>query len=80
MILGKQKDIFSFYKDGKKHDSPNAGHPITAMALVVGVKLGGDTSYFGKIKKKAHFGVGRKNITQNDVLRAINLGKILKNN
>jgi len=80
MILGKQKDIFSFYKDGKKHDSPNAGHPITAMALVVGVKLGGDTSYFGKIKKKAHFGVGRKNITQNDVLATINLGKILKNN
>jgi len=80
MVLGKQKDIFSFYKDGKKHDSPNAGHPITAMALVVGVKLGGDTSYFGKIKKKAHFGIGRKNITQNDVLRAINLGKILKNN
>lgn len=78
MVLGKQKDIFSFYKDGKKHDSPNAGHPITAMALVVGVKLGGDTSYFGKIKKKAHFGVGRKNITQNDVLRAINLGRILK--
>jgi len=80
MILGKQKDIFSFYKDGKKHDSPNAGHPITAMALVVGVKLGGDTSYFGKIKKKAHFGVGRKNITQNDVLATINLGRILKNN
>ncbi|MEA2098718.1 MAG: adenosylcobinamide-phosphate synthase CbiB, partial [Campylobacterota bacterium] len=80
MLLGKQKNIFAFYKDGKKHDSPNAGHPITAMALVVGVKLGGDTSYFGKIKKKAHFGHGRENITQNDVLKSINLGKILKSN
>ena len=67
MILGKQKGIFSFYKDGKKHDSPNAGHPITAMALVVGVKLGGDTSYFGKIKKKASFGVGNSEITKIDL-------------
>ena len=77
MIMGRKKNIFAFYKDGKKHDSPNAGHPITAMALVLGLKLGGDTSYFGKIKKKAHFGIGREHITKNDVLKAINFGKIL---
>ena len=76
MLLGSQKNIFAFYKDGEKHDSPNAGHPITAMALVLGVKLGGDTSYFGKLKKKAHFGAGRERITKDDVLNAINLGKI----
>ncbi len=78
MYISKQKDIFAFYSDGKKHDSPNAGHPITAMALALGVKLGGDTSYFGKVKRKAYFGKGRKNITQNDVKNALNLGKILK--
>lgn len=76
MLVGLKKDIFAFYEDGKKHDSPNAGHPITAMALVLGVKLGGDTSYFGEIKKKAHFGEGRENITQDDVKKALNLGKI----
>ena len=76
MLVGRHKSIFSFYKDGKKHDSPNAGHPITAMALVLGVKLGGDTSYFGKIKKKAHFGRGREIITKEDVKKALNLGKI----
>jgi len=75
MLLGKKKDIFAFYADGKKHDSPNAGHPITAMALVLGVKLGGDTSYFGTIKHKANFGDGRECITQDDVKRAIDLGK-----
>jgi len=78
MILSKQKNIFAFYEDGKKHDSPNAGHPITAMALAIGVKLGGDTSYFGTIKKKAHFGVGREIITQDDVQNALDLGKISK--
>ena len=73
MLLSKQKKIFAFYEDGKKHDSPNAGHPITAMALSLGVKLGGDTYYFGKLKKKAYFGVGRENITQEDVKNALNI-------
>ena len=71
MLLSDQKDIFAFYEDGKKHDSPNAGHPITAMALSIGVKLGGDTSYFGKIKHKAYFGKGRSDIKSEDVTRAL---------
>ena len=73
MIVAKQKNLFAFYKDGKKHDSPNAGHPITAMALAIGVKLGGDTSYFGKMKKKATFGEGKKRINSEDVQRALQL-------
>ena len=73
MILSTHKGIFSFYKDGKKHDSQNAGHPITAMALALGVKLGGDTYYFGKLKKKPYFGEGREEINQEDVKNALNL-------
>lgn len=76
MLVSKQRPLFKFYKDGEKHDSPNAGHPITAMALALGLKLGGDTSYFGKIKHKANFGNGRDNITQLDVINGLNLGKI----
>lgn len=78
MLLTKQKNIFSFYEDGKKHDSPNAGHPITAMALALDVKLGGKTYYFGELKEKAHFGVGRENITSEDVKNALNFTKIKK--
>ena len=73
MLLFRQKKLFAFYKDGKKHDSPNAGHPITAMALSLGVKLGGDTSYFGKVKKKPFFGVGREEIREEDVRRALKI-------
>ena len=73
MIISKNKNIFAFYKDGVKHDSPNAGHPITAMALYLGVKIGGDTSYFGKIKSKACFGNGRKNILASDLVNALSL-------
>ncbi|TAL09004.1 MAG: cobalamin biosynthesis protein CobD [Nitrospirae bacterium] len=34
-------------RDGKKHPSPNSGHPEAAMAGVLGVQLGGITSYEG---------------------------------
>ena len=71
MLVNFQKDVFSFYSMGKKHESPNAGHPITAMAIVLNVKLGGDTKYFGKLKRKASFGYGRDNITDKDVREAL---------
>ena len=73
MLLARKKDIFAFYADGKKHDSPNAGHPITAMALALDIKLGGDTYYFGKLKKKASFGEGREEIVAEDVTRALGI-------
>ena len=71
ILMGSKKSLFSFYNYGKKHDSPNAGHPISAMALVIGVRLGGDTSYFGKIKKKASFGYQRKEILEKDIKKAL---------
>jgi len=75
MIASKQKNIFSFYKDGKKHESPNAGHPITAMALACEIKLGGDTHYFGKLKEKATFGEGKEQIDSYDLNKALEFGK-----
>jgi len=73
MLVFQTKKIFSFYKDGSKHDSPNAGHPITAMAISLGVKLGGDTSYFGKLKHKASFGSGRDTIKDSDLKKALSV-------
>jgi len=61
------------WSQGSKHESPNAGYPISAMALSLGVKLGGDTSYFGKIKLKPFFGGGREIITQKDIQNALAL-------
>jgi adenosylcobinamide-phosphate synthase len=67
MAVAKQKKLFSFYKNGSQHESPNAGHPITAMALTLGIKLGGNTSYFGIVKEKAFFGQGREMITAKEL-------------
>ena len=64
------KKIFSY---GKLHDSPNAGYPISALGFSIGVKLGGDTSYFGKIKQKANYSEGKENISKKDILNSLKL-------
>jgi len=59
------------FRNGKHHPSPNAGYPISAMAHALSIKLGGPTSYFGKVKPKAWFGKGRETITQKDIENAL---------
>ena len=56
MLVNGKARFWRFYQQGRLHDSPNAGHPITAMALNIGCQLGGDTVYFGELKPKAVFG------------------------
>jgi adenosylcobinamide-phosphate synthase len=67
------KALVEFKKYGKKHDSFNAGLPISALALAINVKLGGPTSYFGKLKDKPYFGDGKEIIEKEDVLKALSL-------
>ncbi len=75
LLMPKKRDFFKSLKRvssfAKGHDSPNAGYPISAMALVLGLSLGGDTSYFGQIKAKPYFGDGSKRITTEDIKRAL---------
>ena len=69
--------LASLFAYGKKHESPNAGYPISAMALRLGIRLGGDTSYFGKIKAKPYFGKGRAEIHTRDITQALSLQRSL---
>jgi adenosylcobinamide-phosphate synthase len=77
LFFKSTKALKEFYAFGAKHESPNAGHPISAMALALGIKLGGPTSYFGKIKDKAYFGEGKEDITKEDISKALNFKSIL---
>ena len=70
-LFFSKKAFLEFYKYGKKHESFNAGLPISAYALALNVKLGGPTSYFGKIKNKPFFGDRKENIENSDVLKAL---------
>ena len=43
-------------RDRKKHSSPNSGYPEAAVAGALGVRLGGENSYFGKKSIKPFIG------------------------
>jgi adenosylcobinamide-phosphate synthase len=45
-----------FIRDRLNHSSPNAGHPESVIAGLFGIKLGGDSTYFGKVVRKPSIG------------------------
>jgi adenosylcobinamide-phosphate synthase len=47
------------WRDGRKHDSPNAGYPEAALAGALGVRLGGPSRYFGAVVEKPTLGEAR---------------------
>lgn len=42
--------------DARRHESPNAGFPEAAMAGALGIQLGGDAFYEGRLEKRALLG------------------------
>ncbi|MBL7072816.1 MAG: cobalamin biosynthesis protein CobD [Candidatus Omnitrophica bacterium] len=50
-------------RDGKNHLSPNSGISEAAMAGALGIKVGGESSYFGRIVQKPYIGE-EKNVLQ----------------
>lgn len=77
ILFGKLGQIRQTWRFGALHESPNAGYPIAAVALSLGVALGGPTSYFGTIKPKPYFGEGRREITAEDIQTALSLQRRL---
>lgn len=56
-------------RDGKKHESPNAGRPEAACAGALGVQLGGEATYGGRIVRKPLIG-DAGDVAPADILRA----------
>lgn len=57
-------------RDRKNHKSPNAGYPESAMAGSLGIQLGGDNIYFGKVVEKPKIGDKTREIEAMDILRS----------
>ena len=57
LASGKISRLKSVWAEASKHQSPNAGYPEAALAIILGVKLGGPASYGGIIKEKAYIGI-----------------------
>lgn len=61
--------------DGARHPSPNAGRPEAATAGVLGVALGGENVYHGRVERRPVMGVGGRAPRADDVRRAVVLGR-----
>lgn len=57
-----------FFRDRKKHSSPNAGHPEAAVAGALGITLGGSSTYKGEIINKPILGDQLCEITPRHIL------------
>ena len=60
-------------RDKNKHLSPNSGHLESACAGALGVQLGGDACYFGKLYKKNTLGDDLRPIEADDIRKSITL-------
>jgi adenosylcobinamide-phosphate synthase len=60
-------------RDGAKHESPNSGLPEAAFAGALGLKLGGSSSYGGRMRRLPEIGEGTGKVTTAEVRRALRL-------
>lgn len=62
-----------FFRDRKNHKSPNSAHPEAAGAGALKIRLGGPTSYFGKILEKPYIGDKIEELNQNHIIKSLKL-------
>jgi adenosylcobinamide-phosphate synthase len=62
-----------FSRDRHKHPSPNGGQIESAMAGALGVRLGGENSYFGVPSSRPHLGDLRQPLTVKHILQTIRM-------
>ena len=71
-ICGRNgKDAFRIWRrDRRNHESPNSAQTESACAGALGLRLGGNASYFGVMKEKKYIGDDIRDIERADVKRA----------
>lgn len=63
----------AMWRDAKKHQSPNAGWPESAMAGALGFSFGGPRTYHGELVELPTMGNGRQPENATDIAEGLNL-------
>jgi adenosylcobinamide-phosphate synthase len=71
-----EKAWSAMWRDARRHRSPNAGWPESAMAGALGLKLNGPKTYEGVLVNDAYMGDGRSEATAGDIDDALQLSSI----
>jgi adenosylcobinamide-phosphate synthase len=61
------------WRDRRRASSPNAGWPEAAMAGALGVRLGGPSTYFGRLVEKPHIGEAEHSLDHESYRQAVRL-------
>jgi len=62
-----------FRRDRLAHKSPNAGHPESVVAGILGIQLGGTHRYFDEVLEKPAIGISRRRAELTDIPRAASI-------
>ncbi len=75
LITGKNflKGLKIFLRDRKNHPSPNGGNPESAMAGILGVRIGGVNYYKGHKSIREYIGNPDKKLRKDIIKEAINI-------
>jgi len=73
----KIKDSFRIMlRDGKKHPSPNSGVSEAAMSGALGIRLGGPSTYQGRVLNKPYIGEDKETIKSSLINEALSISFI----
>lgn len=73
LISFSGRGFLFIFKYGNKHSSPNSGYPEAALAGILNVRLGGESTYGGILFKKPHIGNQERNIFSKDIYKAVTI-------
>jgi len=75
-IMGKgfESSFRTMLRDGRKHPSPNSGVSEAAMAGALGIRLGGESTYGGKVSIKPYIGESKKTVKPQLIREALAIG------
>jgi adenosylcobinamide-phosphate synthase len=60
-------------REGRNHESPNAGFPEAAMAGALQVRLGGPSAYFGETQEKPYIGLAGQPLSSHKVMESLRI-------
>ncbi len=71
IVSGKYSVFAIIQKYARLHESPNAGYPESALAGILGIRLGGPAVYHGYEKRKAWLGTQEREPAVEDLYKTV---------
>ena len=75
LVAGRLGKLGWVRTNGRKHLSPNSGHPEAALAAILDCRFGGPHNYFGQEVWKPYIGDNDRPLTTDDMQRAVRINQ-----